>query len=161
LFLPEHVALKSQKQGEEIILRELFDIEVKACNLLKPLQGVVIPRCYGLCYYQGSRALILEHLAGVSLVSPEGATLKLEELSALLQPCYRAMHAFKAHQDDVNLANFQLVDGKIMVLDLENVIFDLSEDRMARFMRGDMKQLADQYQSIQDCYVREGCLEAA
>ncbi|KAK3997217.1 hypothetical protein QBC44DRAFT_377110 [Cladorrhinum sp. PSN332] len=54
------------------------------------------------------------------------ATPKLEELSTLLQPYYRALHAFGAHHGDPNLSNFQLVNGKIMVLDLESAVFNLS-----------------------------------
>jgi hypothetical protein len=79
-FLPDRIVLKSQKQGgDELIERELFDTEVTAYNRLKPLQGVVVPNCYGLCYYRGMRALLLEHLPGVSLASPEGSTLTLEQ----------------------------------------------------------------------------------
>ncbi len=65
--------------------------------------------------------------------SPEGATLRLEELSALLQPCYHALHAFVVHHGDPNLSNFQLVDGKLMVLDLESTVFDLPADARPSF----------------------------
>jgi hypothetical protein len=118
-FIPSHVVLKAQKQpdrGEEQTVIELFDTEVKAYHRLKPVQGLVVPNLYGLCRYNGMRALILDHLSGVSLASPEGATLCLEELSDLLQPCYRAMHAFGVQHDDPHVGNFQLVDGKIMAL---------------------------------------------
>ena len=86
-------------------MAELFDVELKAYDRLKPLQGVVIPTYYGQLYYNGTRALIVEYLEGLSLSSPEGATLRLEELSTLLQPCYRVLHAFGVHYDDPNLSN--------------------------------------------------------
>ncbi|KAK4177782.1 lipopolysaccharide core heptose(II) kinase RfaY [Triangularia setosa] len=99
-FLPDHIVLKQQKQGEEeVVTAELFDTEVQAYNRLQPLQGMVVPTCYGRLHYNGTRALILEYLGGTSLSSPEGVTLRLEELSALLQPCYRALHAFGVHHD--------------------------------------------------------------
>jgi tRNA A-37 threonylcarbamoyl transferase component Bud32 len=151
------VVLKQQKQGEEqMILEELFDTEVKAYGRLKPLQGVVIPTCYGHLQYNGTRALILEYLGGVSLSSPEGATLRLEELSTLLQPCYRELHAFGVHHDDPNLSNFHLINGKIMVLDLESAEFDLSADKQAHFMKTSIEHLAGRYRSMQAYYGQDG-----
>ncbi|KAK5655574.1 hypothetical protein OQA88_5505 [Cercophora sp. LCS_1] len=163
-LLPSHVVLKQQKQGEEEeeeIKAELFDTEVKAYGRLKPLQGVVIPAYYGRLHYNGIRALILEYLEGVSLSSPEGATLRLEELSTLLQPCYQALHAFGVHHDDPNLSNFQLVNGKIMVLDLESAVFDLSANDQAYFMKTSIECLAGRYRNMQAYYRHEGSLEAA
>jgi len=161
-FLPSHVVLKKQKEGgEAIINEERFDTEVKAYGQLKPLQGVVIPTCYGRLRYNGVRAIILEYLGGVSLASPEGATLRQEELSALLQPCYRALHALGVHHDDPNLANFQLVNGNIMVLDLESAVFDLSADDQAFFMKTNIWDLAYRYCHMQAYYLHDGSLEAA
>jgi hypothetical protein len=163
-FLPSQAVLKVHKNGdngEEDELEELFDTEVKAYNRLKPLQGVVIPHSYGCLNYNGSKALLLERLGGVSLRSPEGATLGLEELSGLLQPCYRALHTFGVQHDDPQPANFQLVDGKIMVLDLERVMFDLSADEKACFMSTNIGDIASRYRDIQAFYRREGWLEAA
>jgi hypothetical protein len=161
-FLPSNVVFKQQKRGEEKeIMEELFDTEVKAYAQLKPLQGLVIPTYYGRLNFNGTRALILERLGGVSLSSPEGATLRLEELSALLQPCYRALHAFGVHYDDPNLSNFQIVNGKIMVLDLESAVFDLSADAQAFFLKTSIECLAGRYRSMQAYYRHDGLLEAA
>lgn len=93
--------------------------------------------------------------------SPEGATLSLEELSDLLQPCYRALHAFGVHHDDPQPANFHLVDGKIMVLDLERVMFDLSADAKAYFMSTNIGDLASRYRDIQAFYRHGSLLEGA
>jgi len=121
----------------------------------------VIPTCYGqLSYSNGTRAILLERLGGVCLSSPEGATLCLDELSRLLQPCYRAMHAFGVHHDDPNLSNFQLVDDKkIMVMDLESAVFDLSTDEQAFFTKTSIERLAGSYLRMQVYYRREGSLE--
>jgi hypothetical protein len=154
--------MKQQKHGQDQeVMEELFDTEVKAYDRLKPLQRVVIPRCYGRLSYNGTRALLLEHLGGVSLASPEGATLELEELSELLQPCYRALHAFGVHHDDPHPSNFQLVDGKTMVLDLERVMFGLSAKENVFFMGTNIWDIADRYRGLQAYYRYEGLLEAA
>ncbi|KAH6619575.1 hypothetical protein B0J18DRAFT_434447 [Chaetomium sp. MPI-SDFR-AT-0129] len=131
---------------------EYFDTEIKAYRWLKPLQGVVIPKFYGLLRYNGTRAMLLEYLGGVSLYSPEAGTMTLEELSSLLQPCYRAIDAFGVHQDDANLLNFQLVAGKIKVLDLESVVFHYSADQRAFFIVSSIHHLASQYLSMRAHY---------
>jgi len=114
-------------------MAKLFDVEVKAYHRLKPLQAVVVSISYGWVHYNNTRALLLEHIKVLSLSSPERATLRLEELLALLQPCYRALHAFAVQHDEPNLSNFQLVDGKLMVLELASTVFDLPDDDQAFF----------------------------
>lgn len=142
-------------------MAELLDTEVKAYSRLKPLQGVVIPTYYGCLHDNGTRALILEYLGGISMSSPEGTTLQLEELSTLLQPCYRALHAFSVHHNDPNLSNFRLVNGKIMVLDLESAVFDLPAKDQAFFMKTSIEHLAEMYLDMQAYYRHDGSLEAA
>ncbi|KAK4032347.1 lipopolysaccharide core heptose(II) kinase RfaY [Parachaetomium inaequale] len=130
-FLPSHVVLKTQKQGEdETVLRELFETEVQAYDRLKALQGVAVPKCHGVIHYNGSKAMILERLDGV-------------------------------HHDDPQPANFQHVDGKIMVLDLERVMFNLSADDMGYFLKTNIEDLAIRYRDMQVNYRHEGLLEAA
>ena len=165
-FLPGYVVMKMRKAGkyeevlDEEILDEDFDTELKAYRLMKPIQGLVIPRFFGCVRYNGRRAMILEHLRGISMSSPEGATLTLNELAALLLPCYRAMHQFRVQYDDPNLSNFVLVDGRMMVLDLESAVFDSSDHDMALFTL-DIQELARRYRSMQAYYQHEGLLEAA
>jgi hypothetical protein len=160
-FLPDQVVLKMQKSGEEEIVEELFDIEMKAYGRLQPLQGVIIPRFYGTLRYNGTRAMLLERLGGISMSSPEGATMRLEELSALLQPCYRAIHAFDVAVDDTNLSNFQLVDGRMMMMDLESAVFRYSADQRERFLASNIEHLAGMYRGMQAYYRFDGFLEAA
>ena len=143
-------------------MAEMFDTEVKAYGRLKPLQGVVVPVCYGCIQYdRTTRALLLEYLEGVPLSSPEGGTLSLEELSDLLHPCYRALHAFGVHHRDPNLYNYQLVDGKMKVLDLESINFDLAEDFQTKLMNMGIRCLAEKYRDMQAEHRSEGLLEAA
>lgn len=144
-----------------MIDEENFDTEVDAYSRLKLLQGVVILTFYGCLHYNRTRAMILEYLGGVSLSSPEGATLRLEELSTLLQPCYRALHAFGVYHGDPNLSNFHLVDRKIMVLDFGGAVFDMSADDLAFFMGSKICEMARRYRSMQAYYRHDGSLEAA
>ena len=160
-FLPDQVVLKSQKNGDRKIVEEDFDTEVRAYRHLKPLQGVLIPKFYGLLRYNGTQAMLLDYLKGIRLSDPEGATMTLEELSDLLQPCYRALHAFGVHQDDANLSNFQLVDGRLMVMDLESVVLDYTADQRAFFMASSIELLAEHYLSMQAYYRHDRALEAA
>jgi hypothetical protein len=105
--------------------------------------------------------MLLEYLGGISLSAPEAATMTLEELSSLLQPCYRALHAFNVYQDDANLSNFQLMDGKIKVLDLESAVFHYSADQRVTFLASSVRHLAKNYLSMQAYYRDQGSLEAA
>lgn len=161
-FLPSQVVLKQEKQGEEkVIMEELFDTEVRAYRHLKPLQGIVIPTFYGSLRYNGTRALLLEYIGGTPMSMPEAATMSLEELSDLLQPCYRAIHALGVHHDDPNLSNFHLVDGRVMVLDLESADFTFSVNQRALYLMACVQHLASMYLKMQVFYRHEGALEAA
>ncbi|KAK4133919.1 hypothetical protein BT67DRAFT_462663 [Trichocladium antarcticum] len=118
--------------------------------LLPDCAGAIIPKSYGLLRYNGTRAMLLEYLGRISLSAPEGATMTLEELSSLLQPCYRALHAFDVHQDDANF-----------VLDLKSAVFHYSADQRAAFLASSVRHLAKHYLSMQAYYRHQGCLEAA
>jgi hypothetical protein len=166
-FLPGYVVMKMRKAGkydevsDEGILDEDFDTEIKAYRLMKPIQGLVIPQFFGRARYNGRRAMILEHLQGISMVSPEGATLTPNELAALLLPCFRAMHPFRVLYGDSNLQNFVLVDGRMMVLDLEHVEIDSPDYDLALFTKLEIQELARRYLDMQFYYRQKGLLEAA
>ncbi|KAL2163216.1 hypothetical protein VTH06DRAFT_5272 [Thermothelomyces fergusii] len=163
-FLPSRVVLKAEKEGNEWkdCSAQLFDNEVRAYNRVKPLQGTVVPKCYGVARYNGRRALVLERLGGVSLASPQGATLTLDELAALMQPCHRAIHAFRIHHSDPHPSNYQLVDGRLMILDLEIIEWDRPDEDNIKSMLSNIYDLAYRYKSLQRFYYRgEGWLEPA
>jgi predicted unusual protein kinase regulating ubiquinone biosynthesis (AarF/ABC1/UbiB family) len=159
------VILKSQKRPnqdlDEADARELFETELKAYNQLRPLQGAAIPRCYGSCRYNGTDALLLERLEGVSLGSPEGATLKLEQLAELLDPCYRALHSFGVDHGDPHPGNFQLLDGKLVVLDLEQIEFDMPAEEQDLFLKLSIGNVLDRYRWLQAGFRAQGLLVAA
>jgi hypothetical protein len=59
------------------------------------------------------------------------------------------------------MENFQLVDGRFMVLDFERVEFDLSEDDMEHFLKTSVVDMAYRYRERQAYHRRQGALEAA
>ncbi|KAH6628907.1 hypothetical protein F5144DRAFT_605015 [Chaetomium tenue] len=71
--LPGQLVLKKQKDGWD----EEFETEKATYAKLVPLQGVVIPRCFGQLRYEGTRALLLSDIGGVCLATPEGGLLDL------------------------------------------------------------------------------------
>lgn len=104
-FLPDHIIIKMQKQGdeyEEEMETQNFDNEVNAYARLKPLQGVVVPKLYGQVRLDGKRALLLQNVGGVSLGDPGGATLGLKDLVDKLLAAYGALAAFSGLHDDSN-----------------------------------------------------------
>ncbi|KAI1144721.1 hypothetical protein F4825DRAFT_445649 [Nemania diffusa] len=153
-FLPDHVILKSERTDEE----DSFDTEVCAYEHLKHAQGTLVPEVCGQVIYTGKRALLLKDLGGIPLASPEGAILKLDELSELLQDCFRSLHSFGVHQLDPNPGNYHLVDGKLMALDFGQVDFDLSEDDKQYFMKTRISTILKYYRQLQLLYEHDGKL---
>ncbi|KAK7398028.1 hypothetical protein QQX98_012605 [Neonectria punicea] len=159
-FLPTGVILKRERQ-EKDAEEGLFDTEIRAYNQLQPLQGIVVPVCYGQTRYKGARALMLQDVGGVSLAEPAGATLEFDQFSRLLQECFRALHGLGVNPEDPQLGNFILVDGRIVAVDLEMVSFDRSPDENASFMASEITWMASMYQRIRASLRREGLLKAA
>ena len=163
-FLPDRIVLKTCRTGDDIddeVAAELFDTELKAYNRLRPLQGIVVPRCFGVAWYKDTRALVLADVGGHSLATPEAGTLTLEQLSAMLQECYRALHAFGVHQDDSLPGNFVLVGRKLMAVDFEKAVFDQSADDNAYYMADCIMDVADKYNRLRRTWRFDGFLEAA
>ena len=72
------------KDVEELTKTELIEIELKAYDQLKPLQGLVVPRCFGEACYDGFQAVVLEDVGSHLLASLVGALLILKQLSTML-----------------------------------------------------------------------------
>lgn len=134
---------------------------MRAYKQLKPLQGIVVPICYGQTQYKGARTLILQDVGGVSLAEPPGAILEFDKLSQLLQECFRALHSLGVNPEDPQLENFILADGRIIAVDLEIVTFDKSADENASFMASEITWMAKLYQRRRAYLRKHGLLEAA
>ncbi|UPK90863.1 hypothetical protein LCI18_001798 [Fusarium solani-melongenae] len=144
-FLPERIVLKIERDN----WKEEFDLEKTAYEKLKGLQGDVIPRCYGQIEYDGERALILSDVGEACLATPDGAVLDENDLRLLLDKAITSLTDRHVSQDDTKLNNFHLVteNGKdrIVVVDLEMVDMDLSEDGYAFAARSKVSWLIQQY----------------
>jgi hypothetical protein len=79
LFLPPTVILKKQKPQWE----DQFNTEKKAYDLLKPIQGIVIPKFYGEAMYDTSPALVLSAITGTTLLKLARGNFPESEETAL------------------------------------------------------------------------------
>lgn len=124
------MVLKCQKRGTDVEyaddeqLERFFEAEHQAYNRLRPIQGLAIPRCYGLTNFGGRKASILQHCLGHSLEQPEATTLSFSDSKRLLGDSFKQM-ADQGAVQDTNISNFILapVEQSIMAVDLEHVIF--------------------------------------
>ncbi|KAH7247810.1 hypothetical protein B0J15DRAFT_551482 [Fusarium solani] len=144
-WLPEKIVLKVEKDHWE----EEFETEKTAHDKLVCLQGDVIPRCYGQIEYDGKRALILSDIGGACLATPDGAVLDENDLRLLLDKALTSLTDHQVSHDDTKLDNFHLVteNGKdrIIVIDLEMVDMDLTEDDYAFAAKSSASFLIQQY----------------
>ena len=116
LFLPDLVVLKVQKVGWD----EEFENERRMYNRLKPLQGTVIPTLNGETVFYGRPALVLSYIDGASL--HKARHLEVSEVEQMLKDAYQALAVHGVVQEDINLDNFIVVDGRIVILDMEEMV---------------------------------------
>ncbi|ODA83597.1 hypothetical protein RJ55_02112 [Drechmeria coniospora] len=76
-FKPSHPLQSDtwQKEGWD----EEFDTEKTAHEKITPLQGIVVPVCYGELQYEGARSLLLSDIGGGNLATPRGALLEVTD----------------------------------------------------------------------------------
>ncbi|KAK4107106.1 hypothetical protein N656DRAFT_720766 [Canariomyces notabilis] len=116
-FLPPTVILKKRKTGWEAE----FETEKQAYDVLKPIQGTIVPHFYGEAVYDGSPALVLSPIEGESLTH---LWLDLPEqvLEQQLEKALGALTSYGVHYTDMKLDNFMMLNnGRLMVFDLEQV----------------------------------------
>ncbi|KAG8668436.1 hypothetical protein FPOAC2_07719 [Fusarium poae] len=156
-FLPEKIVLKIEKDNWE----DEFNQEVVAYDKLRSIQGIVIPKFYGMVNYNDRRALVLSDLGGHPLATPEGAVLNKTDLEPLLYQALTSLTELGGYHDDTKLDNFLLVTGekdKIMIVDLESAGFELSEERLAFIARSRIAWLIQQYEDHLECMEYDGVL---
>jgi hypothetical protein len=154
--LPAQLILKRQKEGWE----EEFETEKAAYAKMQPLQGVVIPRCFGELRYDNTRALLLSDIGGACLATPTGSLLEIPELRRLLRDTLTALAQFRILQDDVKLDNFHVVGDRIMAVDFERLQNqDMPEDEIAVDVEGTIQWLARLYEGNQYCFWEDGFIK--
>ncbi|KAM4061000.1 Protein kinase-like domain protein [Hirsutella rhossiliensis] len=137
---------------------EEFDTEKAAYEKVKPLRGIVVPKCYGELKYKGTRSLLLSDVGGENLATPEGALLEVTDLRRMLHDAFSALAQFGLSHDDTKLDNFHVVGDKVMVLDLERVDGNLSDERFAFHIKCDVNHLAQKYEDNQHCFYIDGLI---
>jgi hypothetical protein len=153
--LPSQVILKKHKEGWD----EEFETEKAAYAKLRPLQGVVVPKCFGELNYNHSRALLLSDIGGGCLATPEGALLEVPELRQKLSQALTALAQFKIIQDDIKLDNFHLAGDKILVVDLERLREEsMSDDQVASDINSTINFLVRIYEYNQYCFWEDGLI---
>lgn len=152
--LPPNIVLKMGKEG----WGEEFDTELATYEKLRCLQGHVIPVCYGQIEYDGARTLVLSDVGGECLADPQGAILEENELRPLLDQALRALAALRISHSDLKLDNFRLVNGTIMVVDLERVDEHASKEEAEKLEPFDLKFLMKRYRDHLKCLEEDGLL---
>lgn len=107
-------------------------MEKQAYDILRPLQGTILPYFYGEAVYGGSPALVLSAIAGSNLFDlarnkfPES---KNEILQKGLEDAFKALTSYGVEYWDEKLDNFSWVDEdqRVMVIDLEQVKFGTTD----------------------------------
>lgn len=117
--LPPEIVLKRQKIGWE----EEFDNEIAIYRRLAPVQGTIVPVCYGeaVCSATdttGTRALVLSDIGGVDL--NEAGGLGTYRVKSMLTDSLLALANLGVSHDDSKLDNYRFVGDRIMVVDFDS-----------------------------------------
>lgn len=134
-----------------------------ASQRLKSIQGITIPKCYGLTAFDGRKALILDRLPGASLAEPDGPTLSYDEAKRRLKTCYDEISQLGAFQEDPTISNFILMPDKrrIMAVDLEYVAIDRTQEDIEYRNLSSMQASLEMYLGRQQFLRSDGYLDAA
>lgn len=117
-FLPQNVILKKLKPSWD----DEFDNEKTMYSRLEPLQGRLIPICYGKAVYEGSRALILSVLEGVRPFYQDiDCPLDEDELDRRVESAFRQLATFGVTNGDTKLDNFLVTEQSVLLVDLESL----------------------------------------
>ncbi|KAK3311912.1 hypothetical protein B0H66DRAFT_506442 [Apodospora peruviana] len=157
-FLPATVILKTQKDGWE----DEFQTEKRAYDILKPIQGTTIPHFFGETVYNGSPTLVLSVIDGTTLfdLARGFSEDEYDALRQSLEIALRAITSYGVDYTDEKLDNFlALDDWGIMIVDLEQVVFDTTKAweesnncaRVDRLMQEFMGGRKPRQPSFRDC----------
>ncbi|SPQ21176.1 a505a8da-e047-4946-99ab-bbf81f681c51 [Thermothielavioides terrestris] len=164
IFQDEHGVLTythPQNTDEHAFYRELnvedgwedeFENEKAIYQRLAPVQGTVVPVCYGEASCPatddtGPRALVLSDIGGIGLYEDAAGGLDTEHVEAMLLEALRALTNLGVTHDDSKLDNFRLVREKdrIMVIDFDSSYIMAETDDPEANARSDAKFAAEQY----------------
>ncbi|KAH6623448.1 hypothetical protein F5144DRAFT_539613 [Chaetomium tenue] len=157
-FLPHTVILKKRKPDWD----EEFANEVRIYAKLRPLQGSIIPICYGQASCDGGSvpALVLSDTGGFDLCNPKAGGLPIDRMFNLLKDTFKALAAYGVYHGDTKLENFHLVGGpagRVMAIDLENAEEVENEQlKWESWIESDARFLLGIYRRHQQTLVEDG-----
>ncbi|KAK3317209.1 hypothetical protein B0T19DRAFT_287455 [Cercophora scortea] len=140
-ILPPNIVLKRQK----IDWVDEFDNELAIYRRLAPLQGTVIPVCYGeakcpATESTGTRALVLSDVGGIGLDEPAAGGLETEHVESMLMESLQALTSLGVVHDDAKLDNYRLVGDRIVVIDFDSSdILQSGDDDVDLYVKSDAK----------------------
>src|SRR3569833_121129 len=120
-FLPDRIVMKREKAD----WAEEFDNEKAIYQVLAPVQGIFVPKCYGEVKCPktprtGTRALILSYIDGFPLSDEDNAGhLELDHLEDMLWETTAALYDLNVDHDDDTLDNCILAGDRIMFIDFD------------------------------------------
>lgn len=142
-FLPPRIVLKKIKPEWD----DEFNNEVCMYKRLRPVQGHLVPICYGLAWCDGKRALVLSEIDGVlPFEQPLESPVDAAEFCRRLRVAYTELGTFGLMYGDPKLDNYLLVDDRIVLVDLESV--EEGEDgAIDRVIESNVEFARDRYRS--------------
>ena len=120
----------SQDHCQEALARldSDFDNEERIYEKLWPLQGTLIPRCFGEGTCEGTRALVLSEVEGVQACRQKKPWLEPAELQRRLESAFRQLEELGLGYGDLKLDNFLIAGDGMVVVDLESVYEDTPDE---------------------------------
>ncbi|PHH89224.1 hypothetical protein CDD83_6477 [Cordyceps sp. RAO-2017] len=146
--LPREIVLKKKDAENE----SLFETEQRCYDKLHYLQGRLIPRYYGLASIDGTPALVLSDVGGITMLNEGMPWLAESYLRETLRKPLEEIRAAGVLLEDVSLTNMHYCGGGVFrVLDFELVKMDQSVDGpvVREDVDSQVESLVDRYQERQ------------
>lgn len=141
-LLPSRIVLKKVKPKWE----DEFNNEVQTYERLRPVQGHLVPICYGLAWCDGKPALVLSEVNGIlPFEQPVDSPLDQDEFRRRLQAAFGELGTFGLMYGDPMLDNCLLVDDRIVIVDLESVEEGKEEGDVKFVTESNFEFLGDRY----------------
>lgn len=141
-FLPSRIILKKMKPEWE----DEFINEVRTYERLQPVQGHLVPKCFGVAYCDGTKALVLSEVNGVlPFEQPVDAPLNADEFRRRLEAAFGELGTFGLMYGDPKLDNCLLVDDRIVIIDLESAEEGKEEGDIEFVTESNVEFLGDRY----------------
>ena len=103
-------------------------------------------------------AIVLSDVRSLCLAGLEGAVLDSESLHPLLHLAFNALAGLHISHNNIKLDNFHLVGKKVMVVDFEHVVTELSDADFEWATQNSVCRLIGYYRENVNCFMSDGLL---